>query len=144
MTAPANRSRPLQVLSFPPIVAPTKVLLVPLSTNPAFNPFVGKISKRLRQMGISSKVDASSASIGKRYSRNDELGTPLGVTIDFQTVKDGSLTLRDRDSMKQVRAGEDEILDAIKDIVEGKKSWSDVERALPAFTGQELEIEIRN
>ncbi|CAI4219546.1 unnamed protein product [Parascedosporium putredinis] len=98
---------------------------------------------RLRQLGISSKVDASSATIGKRYSRNDELGTPLGVTIDFQTVKDGSLTLRDRDTMVQVRADEDKILEAIKDIVEGNKTWADVENELPKFVGQELEVEVR-
>lgn len=131
------------VLSFPPTVAPTKVLLVPLSTNAAFKPFITKLSKRLRQLGISSKVDASSATIGKRYSRNDELGTPLGVTIDFQTVKDGSLTLRDRDTMVQVRADEDKILEAIKDIVEGNKTWADVENELPKFVGQELEVEVR-
>jgi len=95
-------------------------------------------------MGISSKVDASGATIGKRYSRNDELGTPLGVTIDFQTVKDGSLTLRDRDSMKQVRADEDKIMDAIKAIVEGKKDWGEVESELPAFTGQDLEVVVPN
>lgn len=127
------------VLSFPPTVAPTKVLLVPLSTNPAFKPFVTKLSKKLRQLGISSKVDASSATIGKRYSRNDELGTPLGVTIDFQTVQDGTLTLRDRDSMLQVRADEDKILEAIRAIVDGSKSWADVEKELPKFVGQELD-----
>ncbi|SPO02771.1 probable glycine--tRNA ligase GRS1 [Cephalotrichum gorgonifer] len=127
------------VLSFPPTVAPTKVLLVPLSTNAAFKPFLAKLSKKLRQLGISSKVDASSATIGKRYSRNDELGTPLGVTIDFQTVKDGTLTLRDRDSMLQVRADEDKILEAIKAIVDGTKTWADVEKELPKFVGQELD-----
>lgn len=119
------------------------MLLVPLSTNAAFKPFITKLSKRLRQLGISSKVDASSATIGKRYSRNDELGTPLGVTIDFQTVKDGSLTLRDRDTMVQVRADEDKILEAIKDIVEGNKTWADIENELPKFVGQELEVELR-
>lgn len=120
-------------------MAPTKVLLVPLSNHQSFKPFITKLSKRLRQLGISSKVDASSATIGKRYSRNDELGTPLGVTIDFQTVQDGTLTLRDRDSMAQVRADEDKILDAIRAIVEGTKTWEDVEKELPKFSGQELE-----
>lgn len=114
---------------------------MPLSTHQDFKPFLTKLSKRLRQLGISSKVDASSATIGKRYSRNDELGTPLGVTIDFQTVQDGTLTLRDRDSMTQVRADEDKILDAIRAIVEGTKTWADVEKELPKFSGQELEAD---
>lgn len=98
---------------------------------------------KLRVLGVSSRVDDSSASIGKRYSRNDELGTPLGITIDFQTVKDGTLTLRDRDSTKQVRADEDKILAAIKALVEGTKVWSDIEKELPAFETQEAEIPVR-
>lgn len=91
-------------------------------------------------MGISSRVDDSGATIGKRYSRNDELGTPFGVTIDFQTVKDGSVTLRERDSTRQVRADEARILEAVQSMVNDSKSWSDVESELPKFEGQELEV----
>lgn len=87
--------------------------------------------------GISTRVDASSASIGKRYARNDELGTALGITVDFQTVTDGTITLRDRDTTRQVRAEEDKIIAAISDVVRGLKSWEDVEKELPAFTSQE-------
>ncbi|KIW57362.1 glycine-tRNA ligase [Exophiala xenobiotica] len=127
------------VLSFPPTVAPTKVLLVPLSNHPDFKPFMKKLTARLRQIGVSNKVDDSSASIGKRYARNDELGTPFGITIDFQTVKDGSLTLRERDSTKQVRASEDEIIAAVKSLVEGADTWEQVAKRLPAFEGQEAD-----
>jgi glycyl-tRNA synthetase len=56
------------VLSFPPAVAPTKVLIVPLSSNPDFDPFVKTLKDRLRKLGISNRVDASGASIGKRYA----------------------------------------------------------------------------
>ena len=84
-------------------------------------------------------MDDSSATIGKRYSRNDELGTPLGITVDFQSVKDNSFTLRDRDSTKQVRSDEERICAAIKSIVEGQKSWADVGRELPEFTQQEVD-----
>jgi glycyl-tRNA synthetase len=131
------------VLSFPPTVAPTKVLLVPLSSHESFKAPLRHISHKLRSMGVSSRIDDSSASIGKRYSRNDELGTPLGITIDFQSVKDGTYTLRDRDSTKQVRAKEEEILAAIKSLVEGIKVWVDIEKELPAFEGQEAEIPVR-
>lgn len=127
------------VLSFPPAVAPTKVLLVPLSGHQDFKPFTKKLTARLRRAGIANKVDDSSASIGKRYARNDELGTPFGITIDFQTVKDGSLTLRERDSTKQVRASEDDIIAAIKSLVDGEETWDDVAKRLPAFEGQELD-----
>lgn len=128
------------VLSFPPTVAPTKVLLVPLSANAVFTPFIKKLSQKLRSEGISCRIDDSSATIGRRYSRNDELGTPLGITIDFQTVKDSTITLRDRDSTKQVRADEDSIIAAIKALIDGTKVWKDVESELPIFEGQELDV----
>jgi glycyl-tRNA synthetase len=74
-----------------------------------------------------------------RYSRNDELGTPLGITVDFQSLKDGTITLRDRDTTKQVRAGQDEIVDAIVRLVNGTETWSQTSTRLPEFKGQELE-----
>lgn len=74
-----------------------------------------------------------------RYSRNDELGTPLGVTVDFQSLKDGTITLRDRDTTMQVRAGQDEIVEAIVRLVEGTETWSQTSARLPKFEGQELE-----
>ncbi|KAI1434209.1 glycyl-tRNA synthetase [Xylaria sp. CBS 124048] len=131
------------VLSFLPQVAPTKVLIVPLSNNDAFDSYCHELSRKLRSMGVSNRIDDSSASIGKRYSRNDELGTPLGITVDFQTVQDGTVTLRDRDSTDQVRSEKETILAAIKAMVEGSKTWEDVKAELPAFQGQELDVVIR-
>lgn len=124
-------------------MAPTKVLLVPLSSNESFKPHIRHMSNKLRELGVSSRIDDSSASIGKRYSRNDELGTPLGITIDFQTIKDNTLTLRDRDSTSQVRADEASILAAVKALSEGTKVWSDVAKELPAFEAQEAEVPVR-
>lgn len=124
-------------------MAPTKVLIVPLSSNAQFRPHIKKLSQQLRSIGISNRIDDSSASIGKRYSRNDELGTPLGITVDFQTLQDGSVTLRDRDSTTQVRAEESKIIDAIKALVGGSKNWEKVASELPKFEGQEVEIASR-
>lgn len=87
-------------------------------------------------MGIANNLDASSVSIGKRYARNDELGTPLAITVDFDTMKDGSITLRDRDSTTQVRASEIQILEAVKSLVSGSETWKEISQRLPAFTGQ--------
>lgn len=112
---------------------------MPLSNNPSFGPIVKKILAKLRQLAISNRVDDSSASIGKRYARNDELGTPLGITVDFQSVKDDTVTLRDRDSTKQVRADIDSICAAIRSLCDGAKTWSDVQKELPEFTSQEAE-----
>jgi glycyl-tRNA synthetase len=116
---------------------------VPLSTHESFKPLLRHMSLKLRSLGVSSRVDDSSASIGKRYSRNDELGTPLGITVDFQSVQDKTYTLRDRDSTKQVRADEETILTAIKSLVEGEKVWADIEKELPTFEGQEVEVPVR-
>jgi glycyl-tRNA synthetase len=125
-----------QVLSLPFAMAPTKVLLVPLSNQAAFVPILRKVSQKLRALGISNRIDDSSATIGKRYSRNDELGTPLGITVDFDSVKDGSITLRERDSTKQIRSTQDEVVAAIKSLVEGGETWEDVFKRLPEFVGQ--------
>lgn len=125
------------VLSFPPEVAPTKVLLVPLSANSELMKRVPALSARLRTLEISNKVDDSSAAIGRRYARNDELGTPFGITIDFQTIKDGSLTLRERDSTKQVRASEDDILSSLQQLIKSQIKWSQVLNNYGEFISQE-------
>lgn len=115
------------------------MLLVPLSTHASFKPLTQRLTSKLRKLGVSNRVDDSSASIGKRYARNDELGTPFGITVDFQSVKDNTFTLRDRDSTKQVRASEEEILQALKSLTDGDETWEDVAKRLPEFTGQEVE-----
>lgn len=96
----------------------------------------------LRSLGLASRVDDSSASIGKRYSRNDELGTPLGITIDFQSLKDNTFTLRDRDSTRQVRADEQTLLTAVRSLIDGDKTWANIEEELPAFQGQDVDSTI--
>lgn len=117
-------------------VAPTKVLIVPLSSQLSFVPIIRKISQQLRQLGISCRVDDSSASIGKRYARNDELGIPLGITVDFETIENGTITLRERDSTKQVRALIEEIIESIKSLVDNKETWTDAFKRLPEFVSQ--------
>ncbi|KAL9110166.1 MAG: hypothetical protein Q9227_005226 [Pyrenula ochraceoflavens] len=134
-----NVIEPSFVLSFPPVIAPTKVLLVPLSAKSEFKPLIADLTKTLRRHGLSTRVDDSGASIGKRYSRNDELGTPLGITVDFQSLKDGTITLRDRDTTTQVRAGQKEIVEAVVQVVNGSETWSQVSERLPKFEGQEVE-----
>lgn len=120
----------------PLAVAPTKVLIVPLSSHADFEPIVRNISSKLRVLGISNRVDSSSASIGKRYARNDELGTPLGITVDFDTVKNGSVTLRDRDSMKQVRASQDDIVTTLVEVLAARETVRAAFERLPEFQGQ--------
>jgi glycyl-tRNA synthetase len=120
-------------------VAPTKVLLVPLSSHASLQPPIKDLSLKLRRLGISNRIDDSSASIGKRYARNDELGTPFGITVDFQSIKDDTFTLRERDTTKQVRASADEICKAVKSMVDAEETWEDVRQRLPEFFGQDVE-----
>ncbi|VEU22509.1 DEKNAAC103507 [Brettanomyces naardenensis] len=136
-TRPEDSAR--AVLSFPPSVAPTKVLLVPLSSNAALQPVVKDVKEHLRSAQIPFKVDDSSASIGKRYARNDELGTPFGITIDFDSLKDHSVTLRERDSTKQVRGSLDEVITAIKGITYKGLSWEEGVKNLVPFEAQSEE-----
>ena len=124
-------------MSFKPSVAPVKVLVVPLQKDAKFIPVLQKIEHALDEEQLSYKVDQSGVSIGKRYSRNDELGIPFGITIDFQSLEDDQFTLRDRDSTKQVRASLDQILEAITKMVKGKETWSDIQKRLPAFESRE-------
>ncbi|KAI0481905.1 glycyl-tRNA synthetase 1 [Xylaria cf. heliscus] len=122
------------VLSLPPSVAPTKVLIVPISAQSQFLPITRKLSSRLRAMGITNNVDSSGASIGKRYARNDELGTPFGITVDFETAVNSSITLRERDTTLQVRGSEDDILQAVRNMVDGVESWLQISQRLTHFS----------
>ncbi|XP_038111183.1 glycine--tRNA ligase [Culex quinquefasciatus] len=124
--------------SLPPVVAPLKCSVLPLSNNADFTPFVKKISSALTSVDISHKVDDSSGSIGRRYARTDEIAIPYGVTIDFDTLKEPhTVTLRERDSLKQVRIGLDEVAGVVRDLATGRLSWADVEAKYPKFEQQE-------
>lgn len=61
------------------------------------------IEQILTKGGVSSKIDDSGQTIGKRYARTDECGIPFAITVDFDTLNDNTVTLRDLDTMKQVR-----------------------------------------
>lgn len=128
-----------QVLSLPTAIAPTKVLIVPISSAPQFKSITRKLSSRFRVLGLSNNVDSSSASLGKRYARNDELGTPLAITIDHTTLLDDSITLRERDSTDQVRGSENEVLEAVKSMVTGVEMWKDIAERLASFTVRDLD-----
>ncbi|KYN13767.1 PREDICTED: glycine--tRNA ligase [Trachymyrmex cornetzi] len=124
--------------SLPPVVAPLKCSVLPLSGNDEFVPFVKKLSQDLTKADISHKVDDSSGSIGRRYARTDEIAIPFGITIDFDTLKmPHSATLRDRDSMGQVRINLDELPSVVRDLSYGRTTWTEVETKYPKFEQQE-------
>jgi glycyl-tRNA synthetase len=87
---------------------------------------------------VSHKIDDSSGSIGRRYARTDEIAIPYGITIDFDTLKvPYSVTLRERDSMAQVRIPLDEIAGVLHDLSYNKQTWDDIENKYPRFEQQE-------
>ncbi|KAF7245763.1 Glycine--tRNA ligase, partial [Varanus komodoensis] len=125
--------------SFPAVVAPFKCSVLPLSQNQDFIPYVKELSDALTRNGVSHKVDDSSGSIGRRYARTDEIGVAFGITIDFDTVNrtPHTATLRDRDSMRQIRAEISELPAIVRDLANGNITWADVEAKYPLFEGQE-------
>ncbi|PRQ73937.1 hypothetical protein AAT19DRAFT_15504 [Rhodotorula toruloides] len=125
------------VLSLPPAVAPIKCLIVPLSSNSEFKPLVAQVSQKLRSLGIASRVDDSNASIGKRYARNDELGTPFGVTLDFASVKNNTMTLRERDTTLQLIGSIDEVIQVVSELCNGSLSWTDAQSRLQPYSGSQ-------
>ena len=97
------------VLHIKPEIAPVKVAILPLSRNEKLLPMSSEVSRLLRPHFMTQYDDAQS--IGRRYRRQDEIGTPYCVTIDFQSLEDNQVTVRERDSMQQVRVPVPGLLD---------------------------------
>lgn len=124
--------------SLPPVIAPLKCSLLPLSNNPDFAPIVSQLSQSLIQADISHRVDDSSGSIGKRYARTDEVAVPYGITVDFDSLKaPHSVTLRERDSTTQIRIGVTEVADVVRQLATGRTDWQQVTQKFPKFEAQE-------
>jgi len=101
------------VLHIKPQLAPIKVAVLPLSRNEKLLPKSKEVASLLRPHFMIQYDDAQS--IGRRYRRQDEIGTPYCVTIDFQSLEDDQVTIRDRDSMLQIRVPVAELVDVLKD-----------------------------
>lgn len=125
------------------------------ATHPEVSP-----AAKLRRAGVASRVDASGASIGKRYARNDELGTPYGCTIDFAcayfsasptlshkpnplilpAVANGTLTLRERDTTDQLIGKIDDVIAVTVALSNSQMKWSEACQKLEKYSGtQEIE-----
>ncbi|XP_054272039.1 glycine--tRNA ligase [Macrosteles quadrilineatus] len=126
-------------LSLPPVVAPLKVAIFPLSSNEKFDELVRTLSVLLTKEGIAHKVDDSSGSIGRRYARTDEIGVPFGITVDFDSLSEQvpSVTVRNRDTMTQIRANVTDIAPLLRSLSMGESSWEDVEKKFPRFEQQQ-------
>ena len=106
------------VLRFSPKIAPYKAAIFPLVKNkPELVEIAEKLYRKL-QKRWNVFYDASGA-IGRRYRRQDEIGTPYGITIDFDTLeKDGTVTLRDRDTTEQTRLSEEALIQFLEEQID--------------------------
>jgi len=106
------------VLHFHPELAPIKVAILPLSRNEKLVPLAREVYTELRRHFMTQYDDAQS--IGRRYRRQDEIGTPLCVTIDFQSLEDNQVTIRERDSMAQIRLPVEELVKILHSKLSGE------------------------
>ena len=99
------------VLALKPHLSPIKAAVIPLKRNNEQLVNQAKVIKHgLQKLGLGRVILENSGNIGKNYRRHDEIGTPLCITVDFETLEDQTVTVRDRDTMKQQRLGPEELI----------------------------------
>ena len=113
------------VMSFPVSIAPIQVAVYPLVTKDGLPEKAWSVYRRLLDEGFEVYWD-DSGSIGRRYVRSDEMGIPLALTVDYQTLKDDTVTLRDRDSWRQVRTPLAGIEDRLRIFFKGRISFEEL------------------
>ena len=99
------------VLTLKPHLSPIKAAVIPLKrNNEQLVEYAKFIKSNLQKLGLGRVALENSGNIGKNYRRHDEIGTPLCITVDFETLEDKTVTVRDRDTMKQQRVGPEELI----------------------------------
>lgn len=109
----AGQDKTRTVLKLHPRLAPVKAAILPLVKKDGMPEKADAIVREFRHSGILVNYDEQQ-SIGKRYAKHDEIGTPYCLTVDQQTLQDDTITIRDRDSAEQVRVPITEALDTVK------------------------------
>jgi glycyl-tRNA synthetase len=122
------------VMRFNPVVAPEKCAVLPISANPECNAVVDSIAAELVDADLATRVDKSSAALGRRYARTDELGVPFAVTVDFQSLQDRTVTMRERDSMVQIRLAQGDVTNVIHQLVHRRTTWEQLCTKYPVVT----------
>ena len=110
------------VMRFKNGVAPVQVAVLPLMARDGMDEIARKLVLDLQAEGIQTEYDDAGA-IGRRYRRQDEIGTPFCITVDYDTKEDGTVTIRDRDSMKQVRGKMEDIAAKIPLLLKGRLTF---------------------
>ena len=152
------------VLSLKPRIAPYQVAILPISNQ--LNPIAEQIEAIMSGQatgllndeddeqkydgdqhyidnvindGIATWIDTSSSAIGRKYARCDQKGIPFAIAVDFQTEKDKTVTIRERDTTQpQIRVKISELYELVADLSRGKKKWNNVLNQYPHHTMQEI------
>ena len=120
-TTPSGKNETRVLLKLDPSIAPVKVAVLPLSRNEKLAPLAKSVYDEVRRSSlVGGNVQFDDAqSIGRRYRRQDEIGTPLCVTVDFDSLDDDCVTIRERDSMKQKRVSITTLTQEISTLLNG-------------------------
>jgi glycyl-tRNA synthetase len=113
------------LMSFPRTIAPVQVGVYPLMGKDGLVEKAVEVQKLLADSGFMVEFDET-GSIGRRYARADEAGVPLGITIDYDTLSDGTVTIRDRDSWQQVRSPIKDLPELLHRYFQGKINFEDL------------------
>lgn len=116
---------PRTVVQLPPAIAPTTVGVFPLMDQDGLAERAESIAESLRTAGLSVTYDES-GSIGRRYRRQDEVGTPFCVTVDYDTLDDGTVTIRDRDSARQRRVSRENLNEILVTLRDGTSTFDQI------------------
>ena len=110
------------VMSFPRSIAPIQVGVYPLMGKDGLDTKAKEVQKLLASEGFMTEYDET-GSIGRRYARADESGVQFGVTIDYDTLNDATVTIRDRDSWQQIRIPIKDLPEQLHKYFEGKLNF---------------------
>jgi glycyl-tRNA synthetase len=113
-------------LALAPAVAPVKAAVLTQSPKPIFTPLIAGLTEELAEASLTYRVDNSGVSLGRKYARADEIGTPYAIVLDLQTPKDNKVTIRDRDSTSQVRVTLTRSVELVRALCRGKTTWEEV------------------
>lgn len=125
--------------SFKPVVAPYKVVFLPLMNKDKMVEIVEKLEADFRKAGIMCKSDSGSGAIGKRYARTDEMGIPFAVTVDFETIEHNTVTLREIISMEQIRVPIADLKSIVMSAIEDIDLWKKLQAKYPSAKVNENE-----
>jgi glycyl-tRNA synthetase len=106
------------VLALKPHLSPIKAAIIPIKKNDStIVDFSKQVKDKLQKLSLGRVVLENTGNIGKSYRKHDEIGTPICITIDYDTLEDDTVTVRDRDTMVQKRVKVESLEDLLKNLL---------------------------